>query len=108
MSVANGSGKVKFRGVGIDAYTTSDTTSQLFLNMVDGNACRMNFLGIGVNAGSNKLNVAGGNVLFGNNLQVNGTSTLFAQVLHGSNARIFERADVNNSLNVISTEEINF
>ena len=108
MTVANDSGKVKFRGGGIDAYTASDATAQLLLNMTDGNACRMNFLGIGVNAGGNKLNVAGGNVLFGNNLQVNGTSTLFAQILHGSNARIFERADINNSLNVISTNEINF
>ena len=33
MTVANNSGKLRFRSFGIDAYKTNDTSQQLFLNM---------------------------------------------------------------------------
>ena len=108
MTVADDNGEVRFRATNIDGYNSNGTGGFLFLNMTTNLPCRMHALGIGANAGTYKLNVAGGNVLFGSNFQVNGSSTLNGDILINSSGRIFQRADVNNSLNVISTEEINF
>ena len=65
-------------------------------------------LGIGVIQGSNKLNVAGGNSNFGGTSSFQNTSTFNGNIHINSSGRIFQRADANNSLNVISTNEINF
>ena len=43
-----------------------------------------------------------------NETRVENDATFLGQQLLSTNGRIFQRADVNNSLNVISTEEINF
>ena len=43
-----------------------------------------------------------------NETRVENDATFLGQQLLSTDARIFQRADVNNSLNVISTEEINF
>ena len=43
-----------------------------------------------------------------NETRVENDATFLGQQLLSTNARIFQRADANNSLNVISTEEINF
>ena len=43
-----------------------------------------------------------------NESRVENDATFLGQQLLSTNGRIFQRADVNNSLNVISTEEINF
>ena len=65
-------------------------------------------LGIGVIQGSNKLNVSGGNSNFGGTASFQNTSTFNGDIYVNNSGRIFQRADANNSLNVISTEEINF
>ena len=43
-----------------------------------------------------------------NETRVENDATILGQQLLSTNARIFQRSDANNSLNVISTEEINF
>ena len=43
-----------------------------------------------------------------NETRVENDATFLGQQLLSTNGRIFQRADINNSLNVISTEEINF
>ena len=64
-------------------------------------------LGIGAIAGGNKLNVAGSSN-FGGTTAFQNTSTFNNNVHINSRGRLFQRADANNSLNVISTNEINF
>ena len=65
-------------------------------------------LGIGVIQGANKLNVSGGNTSFGATSSFQKISTFNSDIYINNSGRIFQRADANNSLNVISTEEINF
>ena len=65
-------------------------------------------MGIGAIAGGNKLNVGGGNSNFGGTATFQNTSTFNNNVHINSRGRLFQRADANNSLNVISTDEINF
>ena len=79
----------------------------LLLNTANGNGVYCLSLGIGAIAGGNKLNVAG-NSNFGGTSTFQNTSTFNGDVNINNSGRIFQRADANNSLNVISTNEINF
>ena len=108
MTVANDQGKLRFRSFGIDSYNANDTSQQLFFNMNNSNAARCNKLGVGANAGVDAFNVSGGNAYLGSTSRFNGIATFNGDIYVSNNGRIFQRADVNNSLNVISTEEINF
>ena len=58
--------------------------------------------------GANKLNVSGGNSNFGGTASFQNTSTFNGDINVNNSGRIFQRADANSSLNVISTNEINF
>ena len=107
-SIANNSGKLRFRSFGIDAYNTNDTSQQLFLNMNNSNAVRCNSLGIGANAVTDVLNVNGGNSNFTSTVRFNGATTFNNEMLIWNNSKIYRRADANDSLNVISSNEINF
>ena len=109
MCVKNAQGYLKFISFGINAYNTSnDSSSLLLLNTANGNGVYCLSLGIGVIQGSNKLNVSGGNSNFGGTASFQNTSTFNGDIYVNNSGRIFQRADANNSLNVISTEEINF
>ena len=109
MCVKNAQGYLKFISFGINAYNTSnDSSSLLLLNTANGNGVYCLSLGIGVIQGSNKLNVSGGNANFGSTASFQSTSTFNGDIYVNNSGRIFQRADANNSLNVISTEEINF
>ena len=109
MCVKNAQGYLKCISFGINAYNTSnDSSSLLLLNTANGNGVYCLSLGIGVIQGSNKLNVSGGNSNFGGTASFQSTSTFNGDIYVNNSGRIFQRIDANNSLNVISTEEINF
>ena len=109
MCVKNAQGYLKFISFGINAYNTSnDSSSLLLLNTANGNGVYCLSLGIGVIQGSNKLNVSGGNSNFGGTASFQSTSTFNSDIYVNNSGRIFQRADANNSLNIRSTEEINF
>ena len=108
MCVKNAQGYLKFISFGINAYNTSnDSSSLLLLNTANGNGVYCLSLGIGAIQGANKLNVGGGNANFGSTASFQSTSTFNGDIYVNNSGRIFQRADANNSLNVISTEEIN-
>ena len=107
-SVANDSGKLRFRAFGIDAYNTNDTSQQLLLNTNANNAVRCNRLGIGANAGTDTFNCTGGNAYFNATCRYQQACTFNNEILIWNNSKIYRRADANDSLNLISTEEINF
>ena len=65
-------------------------------------------MGVEAIAGANKLNVGGGNSNFGGTATFQNTSTFNNNVHINSKGRLFQRADANNSLNIISTNETNF
>ena len=109
MTVKNAQGYLKFNSFNINAYNTSnDSSSLLLLNTANGNGVYCLSLGIGVIQGSNKLNVSGGNSNFGGTASFQNISTFNSDIYVNNSGRIFQRADANNSLNVISTNEINF
>ena len=109
LTVKNAQGYIRFNSFNINAYNTSnDSSSLLLLNTANGNGVYCLSLGIGVIQGSNKLNVSGGNANFGSTASFQSTSTFNGDIYVNNSGRIFQRADANNSLNVISTEEINF
>ena len=108
-TVKNAQGYIKFNSFNINAYNTSnDSSSLLLLNTANGNGVYCLSLGIGAIQGANKLNVSGGNANFGGTSSFQNTSTFNGDIYVNNSGRIFQRADANNSLNVISTEEINF
>ena len=107
-SVANDGGKLRFRAFGIDAYNANDTSQQLFLNTNNSNAVRCNKLGVGANAGVDTFNCSGGNAYFGSTVRFQGETTFNNNILIWNNSKVYRRADANDSLNVISNEEINF
>ena len=108
-TVKNAQGYIKFNSFNINAYNTSnDSSSLLLLNTANGNGVYCLSLGIGVIQGANKLNVSGGNANFGGTASFQNISTFNSDIYINNSGRIFQRADANNSLNVISTEEINF
>ena len=109
LTVKNAQGYLKFNSFNINAYNTSnDSSSLLLLNTANGNGVYCLSLGIGAIQGANKLNVSGGNANFGGTSSFQNTSTFNGDIYVNSSGRIFQRADANNSLNIISTEEINF
>ena len=109
LTVKNAQGYIEFNSFNINAYNTSnDSSSLLLLNTADGNGCYCLSLGIGAIQGANKLNVSGGNSNFGGTATFQNTSTFNADINVNNSGRIFQRADANSSLNVISTNEINF
>ena len=109
LTVKNAQGYIKFNSFNINAYNTSNDSSSLpLLNTADGNGCYCLSLGIGAIQGVNKLNVSGGNSNFGGTATFQNTSTFNADINVNNSGRIFQRADANSSLNVISTNEINF
>ena len=109
MTIKNAQGYLKFNSFNINAYNTSnDSSSLLLLNTANGNGVYCLSLGIGVIQGANKLNVSGGNANFGGTSSFQNISTFNSDIYVNNSGRIFQRSDANNSLNVISTEEINF
>ena len=109
LTVKNAQGYIKFNSFNIHAYNTSnDSSSLLLLNTANGNGVYCLSLGIGAIQGANKLNVSGGNSNFGGTSSFQNTSTFNADINVNNSGRIFQRADANSSLNVISTNEINF
>ena len=108
LTVKNAQGYITFNSFNINAYNTSnDSSSLLLLNTANGNGVYCLSLGIGAIAGGNKLNVAG-NSNFGGTTAFQNTSTFNNNVHINSSGRLFQSADANNSLNIISTNEINF
>ena len=108
-TVKNAQGYIRFNSFNINAYNTSnDSSSLLLLNTANGNGVYCLSLGIGAIQGANKLNVSGGNSNFGGTASFQNTSTFNGDIYVNNSGRIFQRADANNSLNVISTEEIYF
>ena len=65
-------------------------------------------MGIGSIQGANKLDVGGGNSNIGGTAAFQNTSPFNGDINVNNSGRIFQTADANNSLNVISTNEINF
>ena len=109
LTIKNAQGYLKFNSFNINAYNTSnDSSSLLLLNTANGNGVYCLSLGIGAIQGANKLNVSGGNANFGGTSSFQNTSTFNGDIYVNNSGRIFQRADVNNSLNIISTNEINF
>ena len=109
LTVKNAQGYITFNSFNINAYNTSnDSSSLLLLNTANGNGCYCLSMGVGAIAGANKLNVGGGNSNFGGTATFQNTSTFNNNVHINSRGQLFQRADANNSLNIISTNEINF
>ena len=109
LTVKNAQGYITFNSFNINAYNTSnDSSSLLLLNTANGNGCYCLSMGVGAIAGANKLNVGGGNSNFGGTATFQNTSTFNNNVHINSRGRLFQRADAKNSLNIISTNEINF
>ena len=109
LTIKNAQGYLKFNSFNINAYNTSnDSSSLLLLNTANGNGVYCLSLGIGAIQGANKLNVSGGNANFGGTSSFQNISTFNSDIYVNNSGRIFQRADANNSLNVISTNEINF
>ena len=109
LTVKNAQGYIRFNSFNINAYNTSnDSSSLLLLNTANGNGVYCLSLGIGAIQGANKLNVSGGNSNFGGTASFQNTSTFNSDINVNNSGRIFQRADANSSLNVISTNEINF
>ena len=109
LTVKNAQGYIRFNSFNINAYNTSnDSSSLLLLNTSNGNGVYCLSLGIGAIQGANKLNVSGGNANFGSTSSFQNIATFNSDIYVNNSGRIFQRADANNSLNVISTEEINF
>ena len=109
LTVKNAQGYIRFNSFNINAYNTSnDSSSLLLLNTANGNGVYCLSLGIGAIQGANKLNVSGGNSNFGGTASFQNTSTFNGDINVNNSGRIFQRADANSSLNVISTNEVNF
>ena len=109
LTVKNAQGYLKFNSFNINAYNTSnDSSSLLLLNTANGNGVYCLSLGIGVIQGANKLNVSGGNANFGGTSSFQNIATFNSDIYINNSGRIYQRSDANNSLNVISTNEINF
>ena len=109
VTIKNAQGYIRFNSFNINAYNTSnDSSSLLLLNTANGNGVYCLSLGIGAIQGANKLNVSGGNSNFGGTASFQNTSTFNSDINVNNSGRIFQRADANSSLNVISTNEINF
>ena len=109
LEVKNAQGYIRMHSFNINAYNTSNNSpSLLLLNTVANAGVYCLNLGIGVIAGSNRLSVGGGNSNFGGTASFQGASTFNNSILVSGGGRIYQQANANNSLNIISLTEQNF
>ena len=109
LEVKNAQGYIRMHSFNINAYNTSNNSpSLLLLNTVANAGVYCLNLGIGVIAGSNRLSVGGGNSNFGGTASFQGASTFNNSILVSGGGRIYQQANANNSLNIISLAEQNF
>ena len=109
LDVKNAQGYIRMHSFNINAYNTSnDSPSLLLLNTVSNGGVYCLNLGIGVIAGANRLSVGGGNSNFGGTCSFQGASTFNNSILVSGGGRIYQQANANNSLNIISLTEQNF
>ena len=109
LQVKNAQGYIRMHSFNINAYNTSnDSPSLLLLNTVANAGVYCLNLGIGVIAGANRLSVGGGNSNFGGTSSFQGASTFNNSILVSGGGRIYQQANANNSLNIISLTEQNF
>ena len=109
LEVKNAQGYIRMHSFNINAYNTSNNSpSLLLLNTVANAGVYCLNLGIGVIAGSNRLPVGGGNSNFGGTSSFQGASTFNNSILVSGGGRIYQQANANNSLNIISLTEQNF
>ena len=93
----------------INTYNTSNNSpSLLLLNTIANAGIYCLNLGIGVIAGANRLSVGGGNSNFGGTSSFQGASIFNNSILISDGGRIYQQANANNSLNIISLTEQNF
>ena len=108
LEVKNAQGYIRMHSFNINAYNTSyNSPSLLLLNTVANAGVYCLNLGIGVIAGSNRLSVGGGNSNFGGTSSFQAASTFNNSILVSGGARIYQQANANNSLNIISLTEQN-
>ena len=109
LDVKNAHGYIRMHSFSINAYNTSNNSpSLLLLNTVANAGVYCLNLGIGVIAGSNRLSVGGGNSNFGGTSSFQAASTFNNSILVSGGGRIYQQANANNSLNIISLTEQNF
>ena len=109
LEVKNAQGYIRMHSFNINAYNTSNNSpSLLLLNTIANAGVYCLNLGIGVIAGSNRLSVGGGNSNFGGTSSFQGASTFNNSILVSGGGRIYQQANANNSLNIISLTEQNF
>ena len=109
LDVKNAQGYIRMHSFNINAYNTSNNSpSLLLLNTVANAGVYCLNLGIGVIAGSNRLSAGGGNSNFGGTSSFQAASTFNNSILVSGGGRIYQQANANNSLNIISLTEQNF
>ena len=109
LEVKNAQGYIRMHSFNINAYNTSNNSpSLLLLNTIANAGVYCLNLGIGVIAGANSLSVGGGNSSFGGTSSFQGASTFNNSILISGGGRIYQQANSNNSLNIISLTEQNF
>ena len=109
LEVKNAQGYIRMHSFNINAYNTSNNSpSLLLLNTIANAGVYCLNLGIGVIAGANRLSVGGGNSNFGGTSSFQGASTFNNSILVSGGGRIYQQANANNSLNIISLTEQNF
>ena len=109
LEVKNAQGYIRMHSFNISAYNTSNNSpSLLLLNTIANAGVYCLNLGIGVIAGANRLSVGGGNSNFGGTSSFQGASTFNNSILVSGGGRIYQQANANNSLNIISLTEQNF
>ena len=109
LTVKNAQGYIKMHSFNINAYNTSNNSpSLLLLNTIANAGVYCLNLGIGVIAGANRLSVGGGNTNIGGTSSFQGASTFNNSILVSGGGRIYQQANANNSLNIISLTEQNF
>ena len=109
LEVKNAQGYIRMHSFNINAYNTSNNSpSLLLLNTVANAGVYCLNIGIGVIAGSNRLSVGGGNSNFGGTASFQAASTFSNSILVSGGGGIYQQANANNSLNIISLTEQNF
>ena len=109
LEVKNAQGYIRMHSFNINAYNTSNNSpSLLLLNTIANAGVYCLNLGIGVIAGANRLSVGGGNSNFGGTSSFQGASTFNNSILISGGGRIYQQANSNISLNIISLTEQNF
>ena len=109
LAVKNAQGYIRMHSFNINAYNTSNNSpSLLLLNTVANAGVYCLNLGIGVIAGSDRLSVGGGNANFGGTPSFQAASTFNNSILVSGGGRIYQQANANNSLKIISLTEQNF